>query len=247
MISESSWVYTRNPFSSSLLSYKKLDMMATDHHDKLKNNLNDPEISDLYTVHFLPVYTRFKDAYKQVGLTQSRYSLRTDAFTDLLSQLATDKIDDWDIQIQATAGGQFRKNTNNYKMLFPDGRTAYQTEAYEQRILTLAQLNDALGDFPALSTIKSDVQLFLDKLRDARTEQQGFENQLAMDRNILDNAKNELALTMHKVLGFLLYKYTDNPKRIEDFYELAYIRQTTYEGNDNNTNSTVNEEEVPFS
>ena len=242
MTSESSWVYTRNPFATSLLSYKKLDMMATDHHDKLRNNINDPELSDLYNVHFLPAYTAFKNAYMQVGVTQSRYGLRTDTFTNLLGQLGTDKIDDWDIQIQATTGGQFRKNTNYHKMLFPDGRAAFQTEAYEQRILTLAKLNDALGDFPILATIKNDVQNFLDQLRAARTEQQGFENQLSIGRNILDNAKSNLALAMHKVLSFLMYKYTDNPKQVENFFDLSYLRQTNYDNSESPNNNKVSED-----
>lgn len=246
MTTEASWAYTRNPFVTTLLSYKKMDMMATDHHDKLKNNLGDPEIDNLYHTHFLPAYAAFKDAYTQVGVTQSRYGLRTDNFTQLVSLLGTDKIDDWDIQIQATSGGQFRKNTNNYKMLFPNGRSAYQSEAYEQRILTLSELSTSLGDFPVLATIKTDVDNFLMQIRAARTEQQGFENQLSIDRSTLDNARSNLALAMHKVLGFLIYKYTDNPKRIEDFFELAYIRQTTYDTSGNEEGGTVNEDEPIF-
>jgi hypothetical protein len=243
---ESSWAYTANPFSVGHLSYKKMDMLITDTHDSLLNNVSDPDISNLYNNLFLPAYNDFKRAYARISTTQSRYGLRTDTFEILMQELGTTKIDEWDIQIQATSGGLFKKTTPNYKMLFSNGRASFQSGSYEQRILAVTSFKDILTDFPVLAAIQTDVDGFLAQLKTARTEQQGYENELSNHRNELELANNALALVLHRILGFLIYKYADNPRKIEDFFELQYLRQSSSNSSTNNAVSKVKEDTTEY-
>ena len=62
MAVQSTWFYLQNPFDNTTKqSFKKMNLIATDLHDKLFNNLTDPFIADLYNNYFLAPYQDFKE------------------------------------------------------------------------------------------------------------------------------------------------------------------------------------------
>jgi hypothetical protein len=221
---KSKWSRLDNTFDNATIgSYKKTDILATDHNDKLLNNMSDPDIADAYTNVFKPPYDAFKLAFTTVMTAEARYGGRTRNTEDMWKALAAN-IDDWSFAVEATPGGLFRKGTLNYSTIFPNGYAPFQKGAYEQRLRSVASLIDILGDYSALANVKTQVNNFYTTLLAARTEQQGFENELAKTRTDVANARQELVDAMHRIMGLLLYKYAPNTAAIDDYYDLSLLR-----------------------
>ena len=233
---KSKWSRLDNTFDNATSgSFKKTDILATDHNDKLLNNISDPDIADAYTNVFKPAYDAFKLAFTTVLTAEARYGGRTRNTEDLWKTL-TANADDWSFAVEATPGGLFRKNTLNYSTIFPNGYAPFQKGAYEQRVRAVASLIDILGDYTALANVKNQVTIFYNTLLAARTEQQGFENELAKTRTDVANARQELVDAMHRIMGLLLYKYAPNTAAIDDYYDLTLLRTINRSGsNDNDT------------
>ena len=92
------------------------------------------------------------------------------------------------------------------------------------RINAVGLLAQSLADFPALATVRAEVEAFHQDLTAARTEQQGFEGGLAELRAKLEDARLELAAAMFRTFGFLIYLYEGDPDRVSRYFELQYLR-----------------------
>lgn len=234
------WFFLNNVFDNSTKnSVKKMNILATDHHDKLLNNVSNPDIQFLYN-RFLPIYQDFKAHYQSVIATTGMYEGHTQIVEAAFLELSSTKIKQWDIQIQGT----YLEGTPEYTMLLPNMRKPFQSGGYESRIREVRALALRLQNFPALSATQQDVTLYADKLEQARTTQQGFEKAKQDNSALLEEKRLKLAKMMHANFGRLIDIYIDNLAYVENYYELQYLRS------DNSSidagDSDVNEPDVEY-
>ena len=230
-MNEITWSYLQNPFDNvTKHSFKKMNILATDHHDKLANHLNDNFIADLYHQHFLDAYTKFKDAYAASIANVASYRGRTQMIEKLIAQLSNEKIKQWDIWIQNV----YLEGTPEYSILMNQGRKPYQSGSYEARIMAVKVLSNLLKDFPLLNNVLTDVNNFYDTILKARSLQQGKENDEQILSMQLEEARKELAKAMQVVFAGLMFHYHQNIAFVETFYELKYLRATPSNSNANN-------------
>ena len=111
----------------------------------------------------------YDDAYtiwlSQQGATKGQ----TQSLNDLLDQLRSEQIENWDLAIQNV----YRQKTPQYIALLPRHRTPFQTGSQQQRITAVAALSMAIGTDAALQTLKADVDEFYDALITASNSQKG--------------------------------------------------------------------------
>lgn len=214
------WSYTQNPFASlSKRSYKQFLIFSRDHRDKLKQRQFDPNIQPLY-LRIETAFTQFEQDLINLGVQINNYRLHTRKFEDLILELSNKKIRNWDVQIQI----QYDIDTPEYSQLFPNRRTPFQGGAYELRINALQILATTLQSYPSLAATMAEVQDFLNKINDARTAQQGQETNEQILRSRLEQDTAVLAKELHFVFASLLVVHYEEPNKIEDYYELKYLR-----------------------
>ncbi len=221
-MTQNTWSYLRNPFDSATRnSFRLMLIMSKDHLDKLGGNISDPDIAMIHAF-VKTAYDNFIQAFNDVQLNASTYRSKTMLMENLLVELSSKKIKQWDIQIQ----GQYLDDTPEYADILPNNRSAYQRGAYDERINAVNILAQKLLNYPTLANVQTDVQNFFTQMANARTIQQGFEYQDTQLRKEVENMRVLLATAMHKSFAYLLYKYVDDVQQVESFFELQYIRTT---------------------
>lgn len=197
-------------------------MLAKDHLDKLAKNLSDPDIANLHAM-VNADYNAFLAAMNDVQANFFTYQMYTKMVQDMLAELSSLKIRQWDIAIQGT----YLDNTPQYLDLMANGRASFQKGSYDERINAILVLANKLGKYPALATLQTTVQAYYDQIVATRSAQQGVEYDDTNLRKLLEKQRLILATTLHKVFGFLLYKHADDTSLIESYYELRYLRESS--------------------
>ncbi len=214
------WSYLENPFAAlAKRSNKQFLLFVRDHRDKLQQWQNDADISPLYQKIQI-AYTNFEQKYANLNAASGMYRTKTRIFEELAQELSNKKIKQWDIQVQVV----YADDTPEYQGIFPNRRTPFQTAAYDLRINQLMTLDNILNNYPLLTNVQVDVQAFLQKIQQARTEQQGFETQEQVLRSELYDSINILTKELHFVYAMLIAKYYTDVTKVENFYELKYLR-----------------------
>lgn len=218
------WSYLSNPFNNvSKKSFKRMYQMARDHFDKLKGIApNNSQIQDLFNLGIVE-YETFVTMYRKKSTDVARYRIHTDTVERLFLELSSTLIRQWDVKIQMV----YDVVTTEYKGLLPYGRKPFQSGAYEERLNEVESLADHLADFPDLSALKTEVESFAARLSDARSEQQAMEHRNNQNSSDLENARLALATKMHGIFGGLIHLYYDDLSRMENFYELKYLRSSS--------------------
>ena len=213
--------YLLNPFMAVTTgNFKRALIMGRDHRDKLGSYANtEADLQALYQEMNL-AYTKFETAYSNVHANEAVYRGHTQILEELMQELMSQKIREWDIAIQ----GIFLDNTAQYKMLLPNNRKPFQQGAYELRIAAVRTLEQLLGNFAQLSAAREDVAAFLTKLNNARTRQQELEALDSSVRQELEAERVELCLIMHRIFTSLVAKHYRNPKEVERYYEMKYLQ-----------------------
>jgi hypothetical protein len=155
------------------------------------------------------------------------YKGHTALVDNLLLELSSLKIKQWDIQIQ----GQHLEGTPTYMMILPSRRKPFQEDTKDDRVSEVEALAQRLLGYPALSATQTDVSNFATALRTARDNQQQKEQLVSMALDELEIARKALCTMMYGNLGVLMDKYRDTPDIIENFWQLDLIRRTG-QGND---------------
>lgn len=216
--------YFLNPFRSTTDgSAKRALLMGRDHRDKLAQFLLlDATLLAVYAF-INEAFSAFEDAYSELHSNEAFYQGNTQLFESTIIELSGTKIKQWDVQIQNV----FMNDTPQYTMLLPQNRKPFQKGAYELRIDALASLSKSLVRFPELSTIKDDVDVFLKKIYDIRSNQQKVEAVDSLLRQNVETTRIELAFQMHRAFGYLLYMHYKNPSEISRYYEMKYLQTPT--------------------
>ncbi|MFN0202971.1 MAG: hypothetical protein ACKVTZ_15715, partial [Bacteroidia bacterium] len=205
-----------------------------DHRDKLSQYVSDPEIAALHQALDM-VFKQYETAFAKVSSQAAFYKGNTLLVENLMQQLSSQKIKQWDIWIQNV----YLEGSAEYMMLLPTYRKPFQSGAYELRIDAIRSLEISLQKFPTLNNVLLDVQTFLQTIDSTRTTQQQVETQDATNRQNLETLRQTLAQLMHKTFGFLLYKHADNPSQISRYYEMKYLQSPSSAATKTYTKYTV--------
>lgn len=217
------WSYLSNVFNNvSRRNLRLMFMLVKDHLDKLAKNIGDPDIANLHSM-VNTDYNKFLAAMNAVQSNSFTYQMHTKIVQDMLVELSNLKARQWDIAIQ----GVYLDNTPQYLDLMANGRSPFQKGSYDEKINAILVLANKLGNYPALATLQTSVQAYYDQIVAARSTQQGVEYDDTNLRKLLEKQRLILATTLHKVFGFLIYKYGDDVSLVESYYELRYLRDTS--------------------
>ena len=240
---ETTWSMLRNTFDNvTKFNYKRMLLMASDHHDKLATlSTTDTNVNALYQ-RFLPAFTSFKGAYQKVSANYAMYQGYTQAFEERIAALTSTLARKWDVSIQV----EYDERSFEYKMLLPNGRAPFQSSAYDMRLSAISSLVINLREQgnPALQPLANTIETWLNETQTTRTQQQGIEQKDAILRNNLEEARAQLAVEMHGVFFGLSALYYQNLTKVETFYELKYLRTTG--GKDDTAEAAISLIEKPI-
>ena len=222
-MAEELWFYLHNPFDNvTKHSFTLMNLLATDHHDKLKHKANtDARFAPLYQ-DFESAYKVFKEVFTKSLSNAGRYQSNTKKVESLFTELTSTRIRQWDVKIQ----NEYDEMSNEYVSILPNGRKPFQTGGYEARINEVKALYDRLNYHSNLAQLAADIKQFAYNLEQARTEQQGFEQAERELSQALELARLELAKVMYGVFVRLKYLHLNELKQVETYYELQYLRKT---------------------
>jgi len=214
------WSYTVNQFDNKTRhSFTLMDILNSDHLSKLGAYPTDADIQMLY-VRTKPLHDDFQQKHALWTSAKAAHEGKTSAMNLCLRELMTDKIKEWDIQIQV----HHMKGTPAYKTILPNGRSAYQRNTIDERISLVNALSMTLEKFPELAATKTDVDDFFNTMATTRDEQQSKEGLVKNASMELEKARKAIAVMMYRNMAILMDKYGDKPERISAFFEVELLK-----------------------
>lgn len=216
-----------------------MNILMTDHAARIGQAVSgqNPPDSDFTTMQgrTTPVKTAWDTAYNGWIAARGFYKGKTQALEGKLADLSGLRIKQWDIAIQ----GVFLDGTSEYTQLLPNGRGPFQQGAYDLRIAEVKALQTRLSPFtganPTLAALAATVGTFHTEVKGLRDLQQGQEGAVNTASTAVEAQRVASANLMFQNLGRLMEKFFLLPVRIEDFYDMSYIRD----------GATLPEEEPP--
>ena len=218
------WHFARNTFTSiSGQSNKLANILIVDHFSRLGAITGDTDFMAMVS-RTTPVKTAWDGAYVTWISSKGVYKGRTELWVAKLADLSSLRIKQWDIAIQAV----FLEGTGDYTMLLPNGRGPFQTGAYDLRLAEVKALQNRLlavtPAVPALTTLAATIGTYHTEMTTLRNNQQTAEQLVDNNASLLEIQRLAVCAMMYKNLGRLMEKYSDTPVRVEDFYDMNYIR-----------------------
>jgi hypothetical protein len=198
---------------------KLMVIFAVDHKTKLSAS-KDADVLRLLE-DFLPVITFFLLQYDSRISAKAARKSATAAIKALLTDLKKNKVPAWDVKIQTI----YPKKTPGYIALLPQGRKGLNTGGMEKRISELTAFIDNCGNNADLAQIKTEAQAALTAITAARDLQQSKEGLITELAVKVEEGRISLANYIYRNLGFLMYKFFDNPSMIEAYFEFSLLRQ----------------------
>ena len=204
-----------------------MNKVATDHLAKLSAKLGpvNAQDADIAACHgrLTTAMAGFSKAWSVWQNLDATYGGRTDVLEGLIGQLSSKLIRQWDIGIQ----NNFLDDTPEYAEILPGGRGPFQSGAIEDRVQAVKTLGERLGKFAQLATVQTAVTTFHASLKAARDTQKGQEGARGTASNDAETAREALAAVLYANVGRLMEKHSTEPHRIEDYFDLSLIRQTS--------------------
>jgi hypothetical protein len=169
-----------------------------------------------------PPVNAFDDVYTLWNAQQGLQKGKTRSLNDLLDDLRSTLIEDWDLAIQ----GVYRQGTPEYIALLPRHRTPFQTGKQLQRITSVGALSLAIGKDPKLQTLKADIDTFYDQLVAANNAQKGSKSTKNGSSAEVEADRVALCIVMYGVLGLMMNHYKETPEAIGQFFLMELLRDT---------------------
>lgn len=204
-----------------------MNKVATDHLAKLAAKLGPANAQDVDIAachgRLTTAMTGFSKAWSVWQNLDATYGGKTDVLEGLIGQLSSKLIRQWDVAIQ----NAFLDDTPEYAKILPGGRGPFQSGAIEDRVQAVKTLGERLGKFAQLASVQTAVTTFHASLKAARDTQKGQEGARDTASNDAETARVALAAVLYANVGRLMEKHSAEPHRIEDYFDLSLIRQTS--------------------
>ena len=152
---------------------------------------------------------------------------QTSNLSDLLFFLRSDKIREWDIQIQAI----HPHSSPEYISLLPNYRTPFQSGSQLERMSAVNTLGIGLTNDVALATLKAEVVQFYLELKSAHNLQVAGKSNIGIGSDSVENARINMGVELYGVLGSMINHFKSTPDSITNYFDLETIRnheQTTF-------------------
>jgi hypothetical protein len=218
------WVYFRNPFLKQALSLFNQRASARHTLDMLDaERSGDPVLEGLY-VKLMPVLQTFEAKFitredgKDISLGAT-----IDFNNKMVDLRKTSR--KWEQKIVLV----FDVDTSEYKILFPNGRSALYTGKIAERLDRIIGLHNKLLLYPALAQVAEDVELFHSELAALQTAKVLQANGITGVSLELQQAAQTLGITMFSIYGSLVAKYAAMPYILEHFFLTSVLRTKTRE------------------
>lgn len=233
----SDWSSIQNQFYNATKdSYKKFNVLSTDHLSKLKNGMAVyPICTSLYN-RYEPLHTAFTKTINEWQNANNFYQGAT-AKVDTVQDDLSKQIGIWDVKIMNV----YYMDTPEYITLLPNGRAPFQTGGREQRIAAVETLATALANYPLLANVQQIVDAFAIDYKKKRDEQQQLEQSIPIKSKAVSDAHFAASDMMNRNLGLLIDAFgTDYI--ITSFFELDIVRNINQYNPDNISSNKVAEE-----
>lgn len=195
-------------------------LLSKDHFDKLLEKAgNDPMIQELYDMG-IKAFQAYEKVYQGGTNVSGNYRLYTAQMEELLKELSGRLARRWDASIVI----EYDVNSPEYQSLMQEGRSVFQQGAYDVRISKVIALAEQLKQFPVLEGLQQEVEKFAARLQETRQMQQRKEFRSQEQSDELESKRKALATIMHGIYGGLIKLYYTERQKIEQFYELKYLR-----------------------
>ena len=223
------WKYAENTFLAVTVgSFKLMNILMGDHAARIAQAVTavNPPDSDFTNIQgrTTPVKAAWDAAYNAWIAARGVYKGKTQALEAKLADLSALRIKQWDIAVQ----GVFLEGTPEYTQLLPNGRGPFQQGAYDLRIAEVKALQTRLGNFsganPTLATLATTVGTFHTEMKALRDGQQGQEGAVNVASTALEGQRVAAANLLFQNLGRLMEKFFTLPSKIEDYFDMSYIR-----------------------
>ena len=222
-MAELNWKYAQNTFLSTTDNRRPLMLViGADHTAKLAAKVGstaDPDIQACID-RAQPAFDNFQLKMVTYDIVSGTRKGQTEMLGDLLKELSSTRIKQWDITIQNT----YINGTPQYTQILPDGRKPFQQGGQDMRILAVQTLAQALAGFPEFSALRTTVETFHASLQAARNTQQGSEGEIATASAAAEDARIALAIAMFANVGRLMEKHAADPDRLGDYFEVGLLR-----------------------
>ena len=187
--------------------------------ERLFNGKDDADVLTYYD-EFNPYFLTFSGYYSVWDSLRSSSPGNTLGVVQLIELLSGTKIKAWDIAIQVI----YNNTTPQYKSLLPHHRTPFQSGQVDQRVSSLKNLLIAIGTDASLSTIKTNISLFLTQLNAAIALQH---NQLIGINKAIVNLEasiDKAADIAFGIFGKFITKFAATPKLIDAYFPVNLLQ-----------------------
>jgi hypothetical protein len=177
---------------------------------------------------FHPLRLAYNKAYVSWKTIKASRKSATRGVEELMTELSSKKIEEWDIKIQIL----YRQNTKKYIAILPDRRKPFQSGPYEERIAYLKSLVESTSNDPLLETVHDDIELFVTELENSRKTKIGLDESWRKQSIIVNEARIECTNMMYANLGGLMQHFYKTPDSINRFFNLEAIRNKSSKSNE---------------
>lgn len=219
------WIHLNNPFETATKRNKrKMLLLISDHTSALESMATVPETT-MYA-RTIPIKSEYSLLYSKWSAASARWQAETRRLEVKLAELRGDKIELWDIEIQRV----FRQGTADYIALLPNRRGPFQKGAYDEIINEVQSLGLRLAEYSPnviLDAVKAEVDAFYTSILGIRNVQEQKAQLVGLASEQLEAGRIPCAVVMFQNLGLFIDAYPQNPARIENFFDLSLIQNTT--------------------
>jgi len=214
------WIYISNTFDSNTkTSYKKMLTIGADTLSALENEQSDPDILAMFN-ELDPVYSSYASIYANWETASGIRKSKTQTVETLLNEQLPIELRKWEGVVRAV----YVEDSPQERAIFPNKRKPFLDGTYEQRILAITTLINALTEDGSFAALIVNVQSFYNTVSSARNLQQQKEDAVEEQSDLLENQRVLLAQTLHGILGLLIHKYRTDAVQVERFFDLSLLR-----------------------
>ena len=218
-MAERPWIFLTNTFEvRTRKSNRKMLSLVTDTHAKLKAELADPEILQMFNL-LDPAYDSYRQICINYDVAKGDYRGDTLAFKNLINGMSVE-VRKWESAVRAV----YVEDSAEEAAIFPHKRNPFLKSTYESRLSAIGTLAEQLAGIPALSAAHVMVQSFYNQALSTRLAQQEEEGDLAKQSDLRENQRVVVAKALYGVLGLLMCKYRENPEEIDRYFDLSLLR-----------------------
>jgi hypothetical protein len=213
------WNYISNVFLNATRSnFKKMLGLVNYHISALEAEKEDTDILALYNTS-KPEIDSYKSNFAMWSGAKGDLAGETMRFNNCLEKLS-EKLSSWDVAIQQV----YREKTPEYKAIFSKGKKVFYSGTFDQRINELDTLELQLKQYATLATVLTSVKAYNSELKGYKTNKEKNSEKLDKASKQLETSRINVGKTMFRNLGMLIYKFVENPKEIERFFDLELLR-----------------------